>query len=167
MREACLWRLVRYLKTLPETRSLRVDDLEPVVRHWWQMALPKIQTKEWFETWAAFARAWERSRVPMTETGGKMTEILDRARRTGCPEELRDRFGSDVCGLVAAICRELSIEAAGGQFFLCRNTLSRLCGISQGKASACLKALIASRVIRRVQEAERGRAAEYIYLRSA
>jgi hypothetical protein len=166
MREACLWRLVRHLKTLQETRRLPVDEVEPVARRWWQLALPKIRTKEWFETWAAFARAWERAVIPMTENGGRMTEILDRARRAGCPAELRDRFGGDVCGLVAAICRELAAEADGGQFFLCRDTLSRLCGISQGRASACLQALIASRVIRRVKEAERRRAAEYVYLRS-
>ncbi len=33
-RVRCLWRLSRCLKTLDETRHFRIDELEPIVRHW-------------------------------------------------------------------------------------------------------------------------------------
>jgi hypothetical protein len=164
MRERCLWSLARALKAFEETRYLRIDDLEPLVRYWWQLALPKVKTKEWFETWAAFARCWERAVVPFGEGSQRMSEILERARRAGCPPEFRDRYGADVCGLVAAICRELASESEDGTFFLDCRTLGRLCGISWSKSAACMRALAASRVIRRIGDPAPGQAATYRYL---
>lgn len=165
MRNHCIWELARALKTLEETRCLPVHELEPVVQHWWQHALPSIRTKKWFETWADFATAWEKA-VRFTEQGSQMTAVLQRARREGCPSELRDRYGGDVSGLVASICKELARDAKGESFYLDSRTLGRLCGIDQPTASACLRALIASRVIQKTKDAQRGRASEYVYLRS-
>lgn len=166
MREHSLWRLARTLKSLEEFRTLPLHALQPVVRRWWQLALPVIRTKAWCETWAAFGRCWERVRIPYEANGTSVEGILERARRAGCPEELRSEFGPDVCGLVAAICRELARESTTGRFCLHRNTLARLCGVSPGTASACLRALIGSRVIRRTRDPQPGRSTEYAYLRS-
>jgi len=93
-----------------------------------------------------------------------MGDILDRARRAGCPASLAADYGRDVCGLVAAICRELSLASDDRRFWLDSRTLARLCGIDQPKASACLRALTGSRAIRRVAEPRPGRASEYVWL---
>jgi len=164
MREQRLWDLARQLKALPEARALRADLLKPIVHHWWQLALPKIRTKDWFETWGAFSRAWERA-IPFGG-GAELNEIIDLARRAGCPEELRSEFGTHICGLVAAICRELALRRRG-DFWLSNRALARVLGISQPTANSYLNALIGSRVIRKVEEPVRGKSATvYRYLRS-
>jgi hypothetical protein len=164
MREQRLWDLARQLKARPEAKALRADLLKPIVHHWWQLALPKIRTKDWFETWGAFSRAWGRA-IPFGG-GAELNEIIDLARRAGCPEELRPEFGTHICGLVAAICRELALRREG-DFWLSNRALARVLGISQPMANSYLNALIGSRVIRKVEEPVRGKSATvYRYLRS-
>ncbi len=166
-REYCLWKVARSLKSLDETRHLRIDELEPIVRRWHQLALPNVKTKEWYETWGAFARCWERVTVPLGEEGDyRMTEILDRARRAGCPRDLGTQSIDPVYGLAAAICRELARESDNLEFYLDCRVLGRLCGVSFGSAAGCLRALAASRVIAKVKAAEKGKATEYRYLRT-
>ena len=164
-RDKLMWPLARLLRTFDDTKSLPVDELEPIVRHWWQRALPVIGTKDWYSTWGAFVRAWNRARVPFGD-GPEMREILDRAQRAGCPPDLMPQYGPHIVGLVASICRELALAGdRGGEFFLDCRTLGRLIGVSHNQATAYLNALVGNRVIRKVRGPEKGRATEYEYLR--
>lgn len=163
MRESCLWKLARTLKSLQETRQLPLDELKPLVKHWWLRARPVIRTKGWWHSWGAFARCWKRAVVPLSEGDG-FQAIVERARRQSCPPEVAAEFGMDISGLVVAICRELAIEAQGGVFFLNARALGQHSGICQWEASECLRALEASRVIKVVSAARKGKSKEFVYL---
>jgi hypothetical protein len=162
VREDCLLNLARQLKSLPETRSMRADMLKPVFHRWWELAVPFVRTKDYFVNWGGFTRALERA-IPFGGTA--LTEIIDAARRAGCPDELRAEFGSHICGLLAAICRELAIRG-GGVFWLAQRPVARHLGLSHTTVGDYLNALIGSRVIRKIEEpVHRKTATVYCYLR--
>ena len=159
-----IFNLARQLKSLPESRAMAVWDLEPIVRRWWQLAVPSIREKDWPYTWGKFCGAMERA-FPFVTGRVAMQHILESARRAGCPLDVPVEYRSHVCGLVAAICRELALDG-GGQFFLDCRTLARLLDVSHRSAATWLNALIGSRVIAKAKSHLRGRATEYRYLRS-
>jgi len=159
-----IWQACRLLKSFDETRMLPIDELSPIIKRWFQLALPKIGTEDFAITLADFAVAWKRVKTPFSQ-GADMNEILNRARAAGCPARIRPTFGMSVAGLVAAICRQLAIKG-GGKFYLDVRTLGGLVNKSKNDAAAYLTALQASRVIRRLTEPQRGRACTYRYLLS-
>jgi len=57
-RHRCVFNLARGLKFNANCSHLSVSDLKKIVRQWHSMALPRITTKEFSETWADFVNAW-------------------------------------------------------------------------------------------------------------
>jgi len=64
-RHHCLFRLARRLKGSPTFAHKPASEMEPIVRGWFQRALPYIGTKEYKVTWTDFCYMWERITTPI------------------------------------------------------------------------------------------------------
>ncbi len=63
-RERKLFELARELKAFPELAALPIKQLLPIIRQWHELALPRIRTKPFTDSWFAFVRAWDRVKYP-------------------------------------------------------------------------------------------------------
>jgi hypothetical protein len=67
----------RHRKLFSLARGLRFDcgladksfqELKPIIKRWHEMALPKIGTQSFTESWSDFVHAWGRAKTPLSES---------------------------------------------------------------------------------------------------
>jgi hypothetical protein len=81
-----VFQLCRLLKAIPKLRRADLNRLQPIVRRWHKLALPRIRTKDFAETWADFVTGWENVERPFRTSDIEMppmTYFVDRAKGVG------------------------------------------------------------------------------------
>lgn len=143
-RNDLIFELCRALKGNPEWADAPVQELKPLVKMWWQMALPVIGTKPFSETWADFVHGWKSVRFPKgTEV---MSQMLMLAQRSECPPEAI-QYDSDKFRLLVSLCRELQRACGPNPFFLSVRTAGNLLDVDPSTASQWLGCLEADGII--------------------
>jgi hypothetical protein len=129
-RNHCLFRLARQLKAIPQFNKARAEELLPVVRGWWEKALPNIRTKAWGESWKDYVIAWER--VRSSGAAALLTGI-----------------GSWVCGQtddplmrLELACEAIHFRQQGQRFFLGCRTAGELIGVGKSSAARFIAHLV-------------------------
>jgi hypothetical protein len=155
-RRQMLFHLASRLKAImPNAGSA---ELKPIVRRWFELALPVIGTKEWAESWEDFVSAWGRVTHP---SGCVWTKIV----RTAQAIEL-DTFGHDgAAAKVIRLCAALQAHhGLGASWPLSCRLAGKFAGVSCERAARILKMLAFECVIELVKPGgAKGskRAAEY------
>lgn len=168
-RNACLVKLGRYLKALPEYAEAGLGEVEPIVRRWHQKAYQVIGTKAWSETWREFVAIWGWVKVPMGS--GPIERAAERALLTP-PPPCAARYGNPLKRRLLALCREAQRECTQNlgksSFFLsCRHAAAMLgCPDRYPKINRWLREFVSDGVLRRVAKHpwRTCQAAEYEYV---
>jgi hypothetical protein len=148
-RNTLVFDLCRALKGMPAYADAAAGELKPIVRFWWEAALPIIGTKCFAETWADFRHGWTRVRFPRGQE--TMAMMLTLARNADCPPEALE-YDSDNFRLLVALCRELQRACGSQPFFLSARTAGNLLGVDPSTACRWLGCLEADEIIRCVEK---------------
>jgi hypothetical protein len=163
-RHRCLFRLARALKADPAWRDAAFPALRPVVEEWHHLALPRVRTKPFVDSWADFISAWELVRFP--EGSGPAEEALARAAAAPPPARAVALYGGGAIVVLAGVCRELQALAADGWFYLDCRRAGELIGTSHVQAWKHLKVLCADGILEGGAKGSQagGKANEYRYV---
>lgn len=165
-RNGYVFKLCRALQAVPELKRIkpkRVRVLKPVVREWHRRGMANMLTKDFGTTWADFAYAWPRVRVP--EGDDVLRRALEAAEAAPPPAWAREDYTEPRMLLLASICRELQRIAEGGVFFLSARTAGRLVDVDQGTACRWLHAFVADGALEEVKKGDKsGRATRWRYV---
>jgi hypothetical protein len=156
-----LFHLARLLKAIPELGHTDLPSIRPIVVEWHRIARPKIGTKEFEETWADFAIAWDNVRFPAGEE--PIRAIFQAARGKPLPS-IAEQYGVDSVKLLVGLCAELQRIALPEPFFLACRTAGELLGITHVMAHKWLKLLIADRVLEVAKPGSKHHATRFWYL---
>jgi hypothetical protein len=141
-RNACLWMLVRFLRGLVPTAGK--DELREIVKRWHKLALPKILTKQFSETWDDFCRAWHFVKRPAGQP--TLANAVELTNTIGLPP-FAERFTSERTRRLIKLCVALNQVHGGGSFPLgCRTAADHL-GVGHMTAARMLKELVAGGVL--------------------
>ena len=157
-RHRLLFQFARHLQAIPSLRTVEPVRLEPIVRRWWELALPKIQTKSWIESWSDFLEGWDKVRFAKGE--GAMSQVVARARKRVHPIRSID----DKYKLLIEVCRELQLVAGENPFFLDCRTAAGSVGVAPITVSRWLQHLVRVGTLRQVSVGKRGRASEFFFV---
>ncbi len=113
-REQCLLELARGLKFNLGRGSGPLRDLKPVVRKWFDRALPIVGTKDFDTTWFAFTRAFERAWLPL---GDMAADALALAMKAPKPTAALAYDSKPVQRLVAT-CAQMQLIVGDRDFSL-------------------------------------------------
>src|SRR5262249_2644794 len=117
-------------KALPEFRTAQAEELLPVLRLWWERALPTIRTKAWEATWMDFRRQWELVRSP--GEGAVLAGVGPWVAARTYDPLLRLEMAAE--WIAARPCNQ--------PFFLACRTAGDLIGVSKNTAARLLKHLV-------------------------
>ena len=157
-RNGQLFAFARILKGF--LRHLDRDELRQLVRIWHQRALPFIRTKDFDESWADFAIAWEKVKHP---AGRSLQAALDAATNQ-LPQEALP-YGDQLRYLVS-ICCQLQKQWGESPFPLGCRTAGVALGISKTQANRLLKVLVLDGVLSLVTKGDKKstKASEWRYI---
>ena len=147
-----LFAFARELKALPELAAAPLDRLRPSVRRWHSLALPRIATKTWDDTWLEFCSAWLRVRYPAGQE--PILAAFDRAK-VAQPPEAAAEFERPALRLLVALCRELQRIAGDAPFFLDARKAGELLAIDHATAWRWLRQLCDAEILRFVSSGSR------------
>jgi hypothetical protein len=121
-RNAKLFDLARGLKGLDEFAGKDAESYRPAVTAWFNLARPKIRTKDWGTTWQEFTYALGRVRCPRGPAkGGSICRALQRAKAGW--------DGSDKFDLLRRLCSELQQDAGPGvEFYISSRAVAKMLG---------------------------------------
>ena len=161
-RNKLVFGLARALKAIPGLIDAGLEQLQPLVRQWHNLAKPNIGTPAFEETWLDFIHAWPRVKFPGKEP---MAMILATAVALEPPEAVR-HYESEPLKLLASLCRELQRATGDAPFFLSVRTVGKYFNVDPGTASRWLTLLRFDRVIDEVEKGTQktGRASRYRFL---
>lgn len=154
-----LFEFARRLKAMPNLAEAEPRECRRYVQRWYALALPRIRTKAFEDTWSDFVEGWPRIRNP---GGDALIAALDNAETAGLPDAVAD-YGPKV-RLLAGVCRSLQRASADGKFFLSCRDAGRLVGIPPTEANRHLRMFVADGFLRLVEKGVSGRASEYVYV---
>lgn len=144
--------LARHLKAI--IADATPAQLKPIVRDWFDLALPVIRTKDFSESWEDFVIAWGNVKVPV---GASIKAIAARASIDG-----------DALAKLTSLCLELQGHHGPGEAWpLSCQIAGDIIGVSKERAARLLKVLRFEQVIKMVTPGgPKGshRAAEYRFL---
>ncbi|MFC1453105.1 hypothetical protein ACFLSJ_07175 [Verrucomicrobiota bacterium] len=137
-----------------------VPEIKPIVREWYQKALPEIRTKDFDTTWADFVHAWDRARVPL---GDVVSAAWQRAL-ANLSGSVVDEYDSGPVRRLVSLCRELAALSPDGRFFLSSHDAGRRLGVKSPQVLRWLRMLAADEVLKVVKPGNSRRATRYRWL---
>jgi len=157
-----LFDLARGLKFNAGMAGTPSAQLKPIVRRWFDLALPIITTKSFDTTWADFLHGWKTARHPIG------ADMIDRAALLVDPQDLpveAEQYDTDaakrLCGLCSAIA---TISDSGGNFFLSSHDAAARLGIPQMQCWRLLQMFVSDGVLACVERGNARRATRYRWL---
>ncbi len=164
-RNASLVRLARRLKCIKELRDNDAEFFLPIVREWFQRALPNIRTKEWDLTWDDWLKIWAWTDPARSHDG--MEVFWSIAQERPCPEVGREYRCVKLRNLVSlcAVLQELAADDRGVWYVSCRKA-GELLGVSHKTANMWLNQLVRDGVIEKTVPHQAGsmKSQRYRYL---
>jgi hypothetical protein len=126
MRNAKLRELARRLKGIDGIRDQDAEELEPIVREWFRLALPSITTQDWSTSWGEWLYIW-----PWTTTS-ICDETVYKAWRSSVskpippvPDTYKSKHLRSLVALCAAM-HETATDTDGVWFISCRKATAIL-----------------------------------------
>jgi hypothetical protein len=160
-RNRCIFELARRLKAkLPQATA---TELRALFRKWHRQALPFIGTKDFGESWADLAVAWERIRRPAGQSFAAAAAAADTASLPPSVEQL----GYDgPLRRLAALCWQLAQQWGDRPFPLGCEIAGKYLGVSVRHAGRLLKALRFDGVLELVAKGNKrtGKASEWRFI---
>jgi len=156
-RNGCLLNLARGLRFNLKLADKPLQELKPIVRHWWQVALPNIATKDFDTTWADFLHAWPLARHGL---GDVLADAWHTCQSTDLPAEAAGYDSQPVRALVA-LCATLGKQSTDGRFFLSTHAAGRLLKEHSMQVSRWLRMLAADGLVEVVKIGTERRATRY------
>lgn len=153
-----VFRLARLLKGLPETASLPLPDLKPIVRCWFELAKPYIMTQDFDTTWGDFAVGWPNVHHPL---GGSPVDLIFERINTLPPPPQAAQYDTPGVRLLVGLCAELQRQSGDAPFFLDTGTAARLLATDRMGAWRWLRMLAADGVLTEVEKGRPGRATRW------
>ena len=157
-RNKFLFALARHLKASnPDaTRTER----RALVKRWHALALPKLGTTEFSESWGDFERAWNSVRVP---EGAWLAKIMQDFEAEPLPTGLPGDYEHST-QLLLRVCIRLQRASGNESFYLSARTAAEVLGIHHTSAAAMLNGLVADGVLLLVRRGsfEDRTASEYV-----
>ena len=160
-RNRVLFQFARQLKGIPELATADAHSLRPYVEQWHAKALSFISTKDFETTWQDFLVGWERVQFPAGT--GPLDEIYKRAL-CNVPAAA-SRYKKAAVRNLVAFCCQLQAESGDQPFYLACRAAATVTGISPTTISRYFWKLIYDGFLKLETAGERGRAAEYRYLK--
>jgi hypothetical protein len=158
-RNDCLFRLARRAKG--EFQNATQDELRTIVRNWYDLALPFIQTLDFSLSLGEFISAFERVKQPH---GGIMKTIMANIDNTPLPAGIPKLGYGDAGNKLVRICAALQAHEGSKPFFLSARTAGDLLGIPFVDASRMLQALVIDGVIAMVTKGAGRTATRYRFV---
>ena len=157
-RNRCVFELARHLKAL--IGDAGPDELREILREWHRQALPTIRTKDFGESWADFALAWERIKRPAGCSFRAAAEAVDSEI-----VDIANRYDGHLCRLMA-LCWHLQGQWPDRPFPLGCRTAADYLGVSRVHAWRLLRALQFDRVLRLERKGTKasGKASEWRFI---
>lgn len=146
-----VFRLARALKAIPELALIPsecVRELKPIVKAWFDRALPNMTTKDFGTTWGDFGQCWGRVR---TAEGERVVEDAMTAAEASPPPPGTEDYAPQH-RLLASLCRELQRRTGAGPFFLSCRTAGGCIGVEHATANRWLSALHADGILIEVKK---------------
>ena len=97
--------------------------LKPLVRQWYDAALPVIQTKDFDTTWGDFIHAWSRARHPL---GADLIAVAWEKSKTDSLPIVAGEYDSEPVKRLVGLCAALGSFSPDGNFFLSTYAAGRL-----------------------------------------
>ena len=153
-----LARILKYI--IPNAPS---GELRLVVRHWHQLALPFIATKEFSATWSDFVAAWQCVKHP---AGRSFKAAADAASGGPVPAVVAELGYDGDLRLLASLCWQLQLHWGNQPFPLGCRTACKFLDNSKSEANRLLNALQFDGVLRLVSKGSKttGKASEWRFL---
>jgi hypothetical protein len=161
-RHRCLFRFARHLKAIPSLANAEAATLRPIVRQWFEAALPNIGTKEFDETWADFCTAWENVKFPAGQE--PIHQIYKQAIAKPLPQAAELYETASLRNLVG-LCNELQQVAGPEPFYLGCRTAGEVLGINHVLANKWLRQLERDNVLEVTKRGTQNRVSRYRYLK--
>jgi Bifunctional DNA primase/polymerase, N-terminal len=138
-RRNCLFEFSRRLKSIMPDGTAR--ELKPIVRAWYEKALPVIRTKEWAESWEDFVSAWHRVRVP---AGATWEEVTRKAAMINVDTGEHIGASASIIRLCAALQQH---HGLGHAWPLSCRKAAEYAGVTHERAARILKTLVFENVL--------------------
>lgn len=141
----------RHRKLFSLARGLRFDcgladkayqELKPIIKRWHEMALPKIGTQSFTESWSDFVHAWTRAKTPLSESS--LSAAWQAAQVEPLPPEAGEYDKPEVQKLVA-LCWHLARH--NGIFYLSMHAAAGLLNCQPMQIKRYLATLQADRLL--------------------
>ena len=155
-----LFNFARELKGIVTLADADLSALKPIVRQWYERALPKIGTHDFEESWYDFVNAWDNVRHPV---GQEKIRMIYEASLSKLPAAAA-HYQADSIRRLVGLCHELQKTAGDKPFYLDCRTAGALIGINHVLANKYLNLLVRERVLELVVRGQRNRASEYRYI---
>jgi len=135
----------RHRKLFSLARGLRFDaglagkpfsELRPIVKRWHEMALPKIGTQGFTESWSDFVHAWTRAKTPLSQSS--LSAAWTAAQTEELPPQAGEYDRREVQHLVA-LCWQLARH--DGTFYLSMHAAAELLNTDSKQVQRWLKML--------------------------
>lgn len=163
-REGKIFTFVRHLKDIPALREQKAVELRPIMRLWFDRALPFISTKDFEKSRDAFSRAWNRVKFSISESGLRLA--LEKAKRLNVVEA--DLYESAQRRLFIQFLAQLQLDAGPGRpFFLSQKAAADLFESERNEISRWLASACSDEIIRLHAASRHRKAAEYVFVRLA
>jgi hypothetical protein len=134
-------------------------DLKPIVRQWFGMAKPYIETQEFDETWSDFVHAWPRANNPLSDSA--LEDAWDMVLAGDFPFIAQEYDSQQVQQLVG-LCWHLKDSV--NQFYLSTHTAGELLGVKPMQTLRWLRMLQADGIIELVIKGDRRKASTYRWI---
>lgn len=164
-RNRSIFSFVCALRGLPNYRDAKAADARHLIREWYELALPKIRTKDWSVTLSDFYHAWKH--YDPSKAGGGVGDALAVAKADRVVPEL-DPEHNDRLQVLAKLCRELARRSGDMTFFISSRVVEKRMQIPAMTACRYLNTLASEGLIEVIEEsgfrAGKRTSREYLYL---
>ena len=143
-RNVRLFEFARGLRHNLGMRDAGFKQLKPLVRRWFEAALPNIQTKDFTTTWADFCHCWPLADHPI---GVKILEVAWEKAKAEPPPAVAADYDLDGVRKLVALCAALGRLSHDGRFFLATHSAAPLLEVHPMVVHRWLRMLIADGII--------------------
>ncbi len=161
-RNRSIFRFCRWLKGHPAFEKLKAKALRPLVKMWYNQALPTIDTKIFDETWADFCYGWARVKYP--KGNGMLKIAIQNALNSQQIIAAESLYEKQEIKLLVRICYELQKLQKDEPFWLAENDGAWILGVTRPTIGKWFSMLEADEVIKRVKKYTSTQATRYKFI---
>jgi hypothetical protein len=148
-RNSLIFQFCRWLKACPDFEKLNARELKPLVKMWYELALPNMGTKAFDDTWADFTYGWPRVKYPKGD--GVLKIAVENAMNPQYQLTAEMLYEKVEIRLLVRICFELQELQKDEPFWLAESDGACILGVTKPTVGRWFSMLEADNVIKKVQ----------------